>query len=63
MVVLLAISWRDKEESYLVPTVVCEFYAVVRNELMDLAVLVAFTLRMTNEDDHLEMDVNGWFAM
>ena len=32
---------------------------MIRNELVDLAVLVAFALRVADEDDHLHGCVNG----
>jgi hypothetical protein len=43
---------------YLVPTKFCELDTVVRNELMDLAVLVALALRVADENDHLHGCVN-----
>ncbi len=41
-------------EFYLDPTIFRELNTVVRNELVDLAVLVAFTLRVADEYDHLD---------
>jgi hypothetical protein len=46
------------ESMYLVPTKFCELDTVVRNELMDLAVLVALALRVADENDHLHGCVN-----
>lgn len=31
----------------------CEFHAMIRDHLMDIAVLVAFALSMADQDDHL----------
>jgi hypothetical protein len=44
---------------YLDPAIIRELDTVIRNELMDLAILVAFALRMADEDDHLHRCVNG----
>jgi len=44
---------------YLDPAIFCELDAVVRNKLVDLAVLVAFALGVADEDDHLHGSVNG----
>lgn len=41
-------------EVYLDPAIFRKLNTVVRNELVDLAVLVAFTLRVADEYDHLE---------
>jgi len=50
---------RHKEERiYLDPAIVCKLDTVIRNELMDLAVLVAFALCVADEDDHLHGCVN-----
>jgi hypothetical protein len=38
---------------YLDPAIICELHAVVGNELVDLAVLVAFALGVADQDDHL----------
>jgi hypothetical protein len=43
---------------YLIPTKFCELDTVIRNELMDLAVLVALALRVADENDHLHGCVN-----
>ena len=43
---------------YLDPAIFCELDAVVRNKLVDLAVLVAFALGVADEDDHLHGSVN-----
>jgi 3-deoxy-D-manno-octulosonate 8-phosphate phosphatase KdsC-like HAD superfamily phosphatase len=43
----------EREEHYLDPAVVCELHAVVGDELVDLAVLVAFALGVADQDDHL----------
>ena len=47
---------------YLNPTIVREFDTVIRNKLMDLAVLVAFALCVPDENDHLPGHVNGILA-
>ena len=44
---------------YLNPAIVRKLDTVVRNELVNLAVLVAFALRMADENDHLHGYVNG----
>ena len=38
---------------YLDPAIFCKLDAVVRNKLVDLAVLVAFALGVADQDDHL----------
>jgi hypothetical protein len=43
---------------YLDPAIVCKLDTVIRNKLMDLAVLVAFALCVTDENDHLHGCVN-----
>lgn len=47
-----------EESIYLDPAVFCELHTVIRNELMDLAVLIAFALGVADEDDHLHGPVN-----
>ena len=47
------------ESIYLDPAIFCEFDPVIRNELMDLAVPIAFALRVADENDHLDGSVNG----
>ena len=42
-----------EEGIYLDPAIFCELDTMIRNELMDLAVLVALALRVADEDDHL----------
>jgi hypothetical protein len=62
-------------QHYLDPAIICELHAVVGNELVDLAVLVAFALGVADQDDHLRgfglvefMPIlvyertNAWFA-
>jgi hypothetical protein len=44
---------NEREEHYLDPAIICELHAVVGNELVDLAVLVAFALGVADQDDHL----------
>jgi hypothetical protein len=44
---------------YLDPAIIRQLHAVIRNELMDLAVLVALALRVADENDHLHGCVNG----
>jgi hypothetical protein len=46
------------ESVYLVPTKFCELDTMIRNELMDLAILVALALRVADENDHLHGCVN-----
>ena len=43
---------------YLDPAILRKLDAVIRNQLMDLAVLVAFTLCVPDENDHLWGCVN-----
>lgn len=45
--------WKERGERYLDPAVICELHAVVGDELVDLAVLVAFALGVADQDDHL----------
>lgn len=40
-------------ETYLSPTMVRQFDSVVRDELVDVAVLVPFGLGMPDQNDHL----------
>ena len=47
-----------EEGIYLDPAIFCELDTMIRNELMDLAVLVALALRVADEDDHLHGFVN-----
>ena len=47
---------------YLNPTIICKLDTVIGNELMDLAVLVAFALCVPDENDHLQGHVNGTLA-
>lgn len=44
---------KERGERYLDPAVICELHAVVGDELVDLAVLVAFALGVADQDDHL----------
>lgn len=48
--------------NYLNPAIVCELNTVIRNELVNLAVLVAFALCMADENDHLPGYVNDTLA-
>jgi hypothetical protein len=48
-----------KERIYLDPAIFCELNTVIRNKLVDLAVLVTFALRVADEDDHLHGSVSG----
>ena len=47
-----------EESIYLNPAIFCELDTMIRNKLVDLAVLVAFALRVADEDDHLHGSVN-----
>lgn len=47
-----------KGSIYLDPAIFCELNTVIRNKLVDLAVLVALALRVADEDDHLHGSVN-----
>lgn len=47
-----------EESIYLDPAIFCELDTMIRNKLVDLAVLVAFALRVADEDDHLHGCVN-----
>jgi hypothetical protein len=47
-----------KESIYLDPAIFCELNTMIRNKLVDLAVLVALALRVADEDDHLHGSVN-----
>lgn len=47
-----------KGSIYLDPAIFCKLDTMIRNELMDLAVLVALALRVADEDDHLHGCVN-----
>ena len=44
---------KERGERYPDPAVICELHAVVGDELVDLAVLVAFALGVADQDDHL----------
>jgi hypothetical protein len=44
---------------YLDPAIICKLHSVVRNELVNLAVLVALALRVADQNDHLQACVNG----
>ena len=48
-----------KGSIYLDPAVFCELDTMIRNKLVDLAVLVAFALSVADENDHLHGSVNG----
>lgn len=52
--------FESGEEYYLTPAFVCELYPVIRNELVDLAVLVAFALGVADQDDHLQGRCQCW---
>lgn len=47
-----------KVSIYLDPAIFCELNTVIRNKLVDLAVLVALALRVADEDDHLHGSVS-----
>jgi hypothetical protein len=49
----------QRESIYLDPAIFCELNTMIRNKLVDLAVLVAFALGVADEDDHLHGSVNG----
>jgi hypothetical protein len=44
---------RYRGVAYLLPAILSELHTVVRNELVNVAVLVPFRLGMSNEDDQL----------
>lgn len=47
-----------KRSIYLDPAIFCELDTMIRNKLMDLAVLIAFALGVADEDDHLHGSVS-----
>jgi hypothetical protein len=50
--------WHVEGSIYLDPAILCELDTVIRDKLVDLAVLVAFALGVADEDDHLHGSVN-----